>query len=435
MGKLVLKRFILVVIILLLFVPLFQKEFSFFNEAPLKGVFILTAEPDSILENWITGEYQVKYEQHFNDSLGFRNFFIRFNNQIEFSLFDKVSTQGTVVGKDGVLYQEAYIYSYLGNDYLGEDKIISEVKKIEFVQKELLKRGKKLLYIIAPGKASIYPNNFPSTYDTLSKKISNYDTYVKYFEQFNIEYFDVRNYFLQIKDKVQYPLFPKNGTHWSGYGVSLVADSLYKRLSILFNKDLVEIEMLKGREDSVNLEFTDNDMGKALNLYFERPNWKMYYPKIKFHSNDKERLNALIIGDSFAQSFFGFGHYFYYIFSQNSRYFYYYKTIFWPRIDNTDLLNIESYNISNLINENELIMVILTEQNLNRNSFGFFDDLYTLFKDGDLFSDEEIAKAIKNIKSNEEWFKAVKKQAKEQKLSIEVALRKNAIFIIKNRKK
>ncbi|OFX36371.1 MAG: hypothetical protein A2X08_14795 [Bacteroidetes bacterium GWA2_32_17] len=433
MSNTLLKQIILFGFIFLLFVPLIQKEFPFYEEKPLKGVFTLTAKPDSIYKNWFSGEYQLKYEKYFNDSIGFRAFFIRLYNQIEFSLFKNVSTQFTALGKDNVLYQNCYIESYLGNDYIGEHKIISEVKKIEFVQNELLKRGKKLLYIIAPGKASIYPDNFPLSYDTICKKTSNYDTYIKYLKQYKIEYFDVRNYFLQIKQASKYPLFPKNGTHWSGYGVSLVADSLYKRLSALFNKDLAEIEFLTGREESINLDFTDNDMGKALNLFFELSNWKMYYPKIKFHS--KMKLKALIIGDSFAQSFFGFGHYFYYIFSQDSKYFYYYETVFWPRIDDADLRNIESYNISDLVNENELILVILTDQNLDKNTFGFFDDLYSLFKNGDSITHEETEKVIKNIKSNEKWFKAILRQAKERKISVDEMLRRNAIFTIKNRKK
>lgn len=432
----ILKHFILIIITLVLITPLLQKEFSFFNETPLKGAFTPITEPDLILENWFSGEYQLQYEKYFNDSIGFRSLFVRINNQLEYSLFDNVSAQGIVIGKEGVLYQEVYIQSYLGEDFIGDEKIISEVKKIDFVQKELLKRGKKMLYVIAPSKASIYPDNFPSVYDTLSKTTSNYDAYIKYFNQYDIEYFDVRTYFMQIKDKVQYPLFPKNGTHWSGYGVALVADSIYNRLSILFNKDLANIEILPGREDSINLEFTDNDIGKALNLYFEQPNWKMYYPKINFHSHGKSRINALIIGDSFAQSFFGFGHYFYYIFSQNSKYFNYYKTIFWPHIHDDNMRNIGSYNLSELVNENELIMVIFTEQNLNGNSFGFFDDLYVLFKNVDSTSNiEEIQNIILQIKNDKIWYNNMVQQAKERNISIDEMLRKNAIYTIKNRKR
>ena len=86
----ILKQSILIIIILYLFIPLIQKEFPFFKEKPLKGVFILTAKPDSMLKNRFSGEYQNQYEKHFNDSLGFRPFFVRLNNQINFSLFNTI---------------------------------------------------------------------------------------------------------------------------------------------------------------------------------------------------------------------------------------------------------------------------------------------------------------------------------------------------------
>ena len=78
----ILKQIILIIITICLFIPLIQKEFTFFKEKPLKGVFTLAEKPDSMLENWFSGEYQLKYEKYFNDSLGFRPFFVRINNQI-----------------------------------------------------------------------------------------------------------------------------------------------------------------------------------------------------------------------------------------------------------------------------------------------------------------------------------------------------------------
>jgi hypothetical protein len=429
------KNGILIFLMVLLFYPLIQTYFPHIKEKQLQGSFTLAEKPDSLIENWFAGEYQIEYEKYYNDSLGFRSFFVRVNNQINFSIFNKPSTQNTIIGKDEILYQDFYIDSYLGNDYMGESKIDSEVKKIEFVQNELLKRGKKILYVIAPGKAAIYPKNFPTKYDAIPKKTSNYDMYVKYLKKYKIEYLDFRDYFLQIKDTCKYPLFPKNGTHWSGYGVALVADSLYKKLAIMINKNLSRLKISDGYEESINLKYTDNDIGKALNLYFDPSNWKMYYPEIEFETEGKSKINALIIGDSFSQSFYGFGNYFENIFTPESKYFYYNNLIYWPYIEE-NMRSIDNYKLSDMLNQSELIMIISTDQNLKKNSFGFIDNLYSLLKnDFSIDDDVEIEKIINKIKSDEQWLGNIKKQAKERKISVDEMLQKNAVYWMKRHKK
>jgi hypothetical protein len=41
-----------------------------------------------------------------------------------------------------------------------------------------------------------------------------------------------------MKNKAQFPLYPKHGIHWSNYGGLLAADSVLKKSAALTGKDL-----------------------------------------------------------------------------------------------------------------------------------------------------------------------------------------------------
>lgn len=438
MNKILIKKVIFVIIISILILPFIQSSFYLIHENDLKGDFYLTEKPDSIKQKWFTEEFQKQYDKYFNDHIGFRNSLIRLNNQIKYSIFDYTTAYNTIKGKDGVWYQSYYIDAYLGMDYLGEKKILSDVNKLILIQKELLKLNKKFLYIIAPGKASIYPEYFPDKYEKIKKDTSNYDTYKRLFNKYGISYLDLRNFLLQVRDTSIYPLFPKNGTHWSGYSVALVADTLFKHIGRLLDKNITNIEISKGKMEIDNLQFTDNDIGKALNLIFDVEKWPLYYPEVKFNSQNKERVKGLIIGDSFAQSFFGFDSYFYYLFTQSSRYIYYYKTIFWPAIKDEKLREMKNLDLSEQISDKEIIIILSTEQNLKKNGFGFVDDLYDLIKSNRLntttINRSEIEFEINRIKANKEWYKGVIKQAKERNISVDSMLIRTALYIQEQRK-
>lgn len=429
------KKILFLSFIFVLFIPLIQINIPFFKLKPLKGAYVLEEKPDSIEYKWFSEEYQQQYDKYFNDHLGFRNLLVRANNQIKFSFFDKIGPKNTVVGKQNVLYQYYYIDSYLGMDYVGEDIITREVDKVRFVQEELQKRNKKLLYVIAPGKASLYPEFFPLYYDTISKKVTNYDTYITQFKKEEIDYLDLSQFLLNIKDTCKYPLFPKNGTHWSGYSVALCADTLSKHIGFVTHKSLVRIDLQKGKVEEEKLYYTDNDIGDALNLLFDLSKWKMYYPNIRFYTKKKKQVNALIVGDSFAQSFYGFDRYFLNIFTQSSRYFYYYKTVFWPSVKDKSKRFKKNLEIEDILKDKELVIILSTEQNLKNHGFGLIDDLFQLFKrEYKALQIKEQTKVIQRITSDKKWLKKIKKQAEERKISLDSMLVRNANYIINKRK-
>ncbi|MCK5839798.1 MAG: hypothetical protein KAG99_08115, partial [Bacteroidales bacterium] len=220
------KHISLLVILVVLFLPMIQKPFPLVNIEPLKGSFIPEEEPWLVLKDYLSGAFQENYNTYLEENIGFRPWLVRVNNQINFSFFNITNASYVVVGKNNYLYEENYIKAYLGRDFLGREKWEEKIRKIVFVDKEFKKRKIDLIFILAPGKATFFPEYIPDEYNTNNKSISNHEYLLNAFEGEGINYIDFNTWFLSMKDTATYPLYPQCGIHWSAYGVALAIDSI-----------------------------------------------------------------------------------------------------------------------------------------------------------------------------------------------------------------
>ena len=146
---------------LLLLIPLVQQLTAIVEINPLKGAITELEKPGFSINKWFQGEYQTEAESYLNEKFGFRNSFIRLNNQIAYSLFNKAKAYGVIIGKEDYLYEEKYINAYYGSDFVGKNHIDSVLFKVHFLQQVLKKKNIDLILIFNPGKASYYPQFIP----------------------------------------------------------------------------------------------------------------------------------------------------------------------------------------------------------------------------------------------------------------------------------
>lgn len=370
-----LSKFLFYLNFVLLCIPLVFGVLSFKVEwGKLDGAFHLRSKPAFSSYGWLKGHYQEDFDKYINDQVCFRNFFVRFNNQLLFSFFSKSNVTDLVIGKENVLYQKAYIDALLGYDNVHSDKVKLDVLKFKELNDIFKKQHKSLLLVIAPGKASIYPEYLPDSIKLNNEIESNYTKYIKELKNCGLPFFDAKQLILERKKKEKFPLFPRTGIHWSGYAVTLVMDTLCKFIEFESGFDLVNFNSQLGTVTNKELRFTDNDMGRSMNLLFPIEDWKMYYPNIVFEKNsNKFKPNLLSIGDSFNQSFFGFYPYFDEVFGKDSQFWYYNKVVDWPYSLRNKFINVNQLMVADEISKMNIIMIVTTEQNLSDFGFGFIN--------------------------------------------------------------
>lgn len=419
------KKTVFVIILAILIMPLIEYKFQHSKPTPLKGSFETPQQPSKV--SWIKGLHQEVFGNYFKHTLGHRNTLVRFYNQMQFTLFKKTSAKDVQIGKENYLYEGGYIRDYMGYNFIGEDKITAQLQKIKVIQEELKQDSISLIVAFAPGKASYFPEYFPSKYDTSKKTLSNYLCYAQKCKELELNHIDFNSLFMKHKTQSDVQIFPKGGVHWGEYAVAVSLDSLSKhiertrkiKMPMIINEEPIYYDVLNE---------SDRDISDAMNLLIELDYYIMPTPqfKIKQQENDvKPRL--LIVGVSYGYGLTNSS----IINEQYSsvEFWYYNKEIKSGKKNHGTL--IEDIIVKNEVERFDVILLLSTETNLYKFDFGFSES-YRKLPESQL--ENEIKKVIRNIKKNKEWFTKVKNQGSENNMTVDESLRKNAIFVIENRK-
>ncbi len=411
---------------LILLLPAFQKAYPIWKTSRLSGAVSTHSEPNFSWSSWWSGDYQSNQEKYLKDNIGGRNDLVHIHNQIDFSLFGEVHAKGVDVGKEGYLFERGYIDAYLGNYALPKEKIDAQVQKIKILQDTLAKLDKTLLVILAAGKGSYFPEYFPEKFQHQEKKISNYDNYAQGFAQNNINHIDFNKWFLELKDTISYPLFPKTGIHWSSYAEWLVADSVVSYLEQKRGEDWTDIFLEKVEWDKARGR--DRDIEKGMNIIFELDKYDMPYPKLRYETAGKKRPNGLVVSDSYYWGLEHLG------FTKNvfeEGHFWFYNNSIHPSVCGKN--KVVDIDLATEISDKDVIILLATEATLSHFAWGFVYNLYELWFEPEKKAERErearIQSYISKIKNDSKWLKSVEKKAEEKGFPLDSMLRLDAIYM------
>lgn len=432
-GKL--PTILLILVLFVLIFPVLQTSFRFCKIDPLKGAISVPDQKNISIEKWFSGEYQLADEDYLNETFGFRSVFVRINNQIAFTFFNKAKANGVIIGKKNYLFEENYIKAYYGTDFIGKDSIRKRMSKLKFIQDTLSKLNKDLIIVFAAGKGSFYPEYFPDKFKT-KKSITNYEEHLILAEKLGLNYIDFNKYFIDQKDNSPFPLYPQYGIHWSYYGMCLATDSLIKYIENERGIDMPNIYW-----DSIVIDDpkdTDYDIADGMNLKFKLNSFKMAYPIVKFESDSgKQKPSVLVISDSFYWGIFDLG--LTRVFSKN--HFWFYNKQIYPESFQTPLETTQ-LKIREQILKHDVIIIMATEATLPKLGWGFIERAYAMYTDT-LFEEiiEEVVQPIVKdsidqlrsiIRADRDWMKSIEEKAAKRKISVDSMLTLDAIWIIEH---
>lgn len=411
----------LVALMLVLLFPLAQQCLNVFKLRPLAGYFETVPNPEFRKRAWLNGTFQEEKEKYLNQNHGLKSFLVRLHNQLDYWFYNKSHANKVLCGKDGVFYEESYIKSYLGMDFLGEDSIKRTIEKLKFVQESLAAKNKSLLIVMAPGKGSFYPDNFPNPYSSYKKATNNYDVFSKKLVEEKINTIDFNGWFMSQKGKTKYPLMTELGIHWTIYGATLAFDSIAKYMEVKRNIDLPDI-VYKGFQESDTLWSPDGDIYEASNLLVNMKHQKTAYPIVEVNSKGKQTPPGILtVGDSFWWNIYN-TRLTSKVFS-DGRFWYYNNQAFPESYDKTVLVS--ELNFNEVIDKADVIVLCYTESNLNWIGGNIFIDQLKSYCAGNTSTgnpdmiEQGIKKFTEYIKSDKKWMKAIEERAKKENRSVD----------------
>ncbi|KAA9331372.1 hypothetical protein F0P96_14085 [Hymenobacter busanensis] len=421
-----LKRVCLAFMLSLFMLPALQAKFNWVKEGALGGYTGTqpATEPALVLDSLTANTYQPALERYLEDHIGFRTWLIRFRNQLQYSLLNVAKANDTVVGEDNLLLSIGGIKDYLGEGFVGDREVQHHVQRFKAVQDSLRHRGKLLVFVIAPAKTTFYAEAHPAYYRRQPRGRSNYMAYAAAMQQAGVNLLDLSRAFRVWKDTASYPLFPRGGFHWSGYGTERAVDTLVHYIEHRTQLDLPDyaVTQLDITDEPRN---PDDDIAKAMNLLWPPTAFTMAYPLVQFKplQGHQKRPDVMLYGDSF-----GYNLLYPYIselFSPESTFWYYGQQVAYgptTKGDQTWQLNHREEYL-----KRDVIIILYNEFNLRNFDGGFSKDLYRLltpFTAADNARIDSIAEKIRQAPgaSDRLWAKASQRNMSQQEVSREEAV-------------
>jgi SGNH hydrolase-like domain, acetyltransferase AlgX len=374
-NRQLLKLFLLGIMLFVLGYPMIQHKFKWTDVPPLSGDVVPLERPVFSKNAWFDGTYQEKRTAYLNENVGFRNVLVRTYNQIYYSAFNSAKANGVVIGKENYLYEQAYINAYYGEDFQGDDYIKVQIKKLAKVSDTLQKMGKHLVVMLAPGKASFFPEYMPNKKKGKTAPKTNYKAYQSQLKSFGVKTIDINQYFRESKGKSKYPLFPKTGIHWSKYGEVFMADSLIAYLNELDGINIPEIKVQRYEKSKI-MRSTDDDIEKGMNLWRDIPDNEMGYPIFQVVKEaNKKYSKVLTIADSYYWGPFDWG------MSRDllgGGQFWYYNEMIFPESFEKELF-VKDLDFRKSLESNDVVLIMVTDANLYKFGFGFVEQAYDAY--------------------------------------------------------
>lgn len=402
------KRLLLVLLLAIVLIPVLQAKFHFLEERRLSGAF--TAAPraefdwDALLDN----SYQPALEQYLEDRMGFRAFLVQLHSQLRFSLFQASSNSAVVIGRKGIVFQDAPVYTYLGQDSMGRKQARFRARRLRQVQQDLAARGIPLLFVMAPNKARQLPQLLPALLPQPKPGHSNYEVYTSELQQQGVELLNLTPLFTAWADTARYPLFPWSGTHWSAYGATLSADTILRRVEHLIHAPIPRLRQTGPPLITTIANPIDGDLTTSLNLMFPPKGPPAVYPQMgpAPARPGEKRPNLLLVGDSFNWGLMFFSPFIQHAFAPESRFWYYNRTVYIPdSFEHKDPLNesVDKLDFRQQVESRQIIVILMTEHNLTAHEFGFTQQLFNLYHPLSAADNARIKQLEAEITAKQPW--------------------------------
>ncbi len=433
--KQIVKHLFFVLLLGLLILPFVQQQWKLFTLEPLGGAIEVPEKPAFSFSNIYQGYFQDSLITYVENHIGFRAFLVRLHNQINYTAFDIVSAKGVIKGKQGYLFEERYLHALHGSDYVGDERLLEDVRKTWEIADWLNRHNKHLLVMLAPGKGSFFPEFAPKTSASNNTGKRNSDEYSKLLRQNKVPVIDGNSWFLAMKDTTSLPLYPKLGIHWSHYGMGLVFDSIIKSMEHLLGYEFIDFQM-KDIEVSQDLRSPDRDLWEGINILAAPDDFAMPYPAFVFNEiQGRQKPRVIVVADSYYWLWFGGGNS-RRVFGENS--FWYYNKLIFPA-DGIEPVKRDSVDLLEEIAATDFIILLQTDANMDRYSFGFVDELYKAINDqpADYEPDRlaAVRKIMEGIRASKEYMQLIKDKALSRGIATEEMLRIDANWIYEQRQK
>ncbi len=200
-------------------------ERTLFRENPT-----LTKLPAIRGSSFLDRDFYRAVEDYIDKRNPFREELIRTKAWIDVRLFRSSSAPDVHMGRDGWRYYKPALKSFMKDGCAKAPMAYRLARRLHRLEKILQAAGKRLVFVVAPDKARIYPEYVGGAAPRGGCGRSFYDILLTAMERFPVEGF-VRLDEALAEAKKSGPLYYRGGAHWNERGAALAAGLILEKLS------------------------------------------------------------------------------------------------------------------------------------------------------------------------------------------------------------
>ncbi|MSU69207.1 MAG: hypothetical protein EXS39_00210 [Opitutaceae bacterium] len=349
--------------------------------AKLKGA---TEEPPAPKWTWVAlrrGEAFRAFDTWYEAHAGLRNFWVRLDSQVNFSVFYEVAFRGVgtqiVAGPHDWLFERHYIRDAVTPGRMTEAQLQAFARRIRSVQDKLARLGVPFLLVVAPNKAEVYPEHAPAAYFAgrhPQEITTNFKRARPVFHAAGINFYDGPARYAEWKRDGTRDLFARSGTHWSYDSAFRVLQDIRGQLNPRMRHPLPELK-LTGRP-VLEPQQSDTDLMTMLNLFhsrlYEHPlPYSVPVPQILVSDEQLPRL--LLVHDSFGYVLIDL------LYAaravQSSASLYYFQNAYQQPGNVKTAIDVKTIEWQTFIKSYDAVIMVWTDIAFEHTGWGFFETL------------------------------------------------------------
>ena len=184
---------------------------------------VLARFPKLFTEDGSNTEFTKKFDSYVDDHFAFKDILVSAFNNTDIAVLHDFNGTNAVIGKENHIFYGETVDDYLGVDQLTQDQIDAIANYLTDVQNRFAIKKTRFAFLIAPNKATIYPEYMPDYLKPDEEASHNIDMLKKAMKRRDINFIDAKQ--ILTDAKATNPVYYEHDSHWNNYGAMLVYNS------------------------------------------------------------------------------------------------------------------------------------------------------------------------------------------------------------------
>lgn len=183
----------------------------------------LAPKPELVKDGRLNVGFPKDFDDYLNDNFVFKEHYVTALNFLSTTLLGEAVSDKAIFGKNDMLFYTDTLDDYQRTNQLSDSDLEKIASYMRDLEAQLAEKGCSMVFMIAPNKATIYPEYMPERYTQTSEK-SNLERLYAYLAEYGVTAVDAKT--LLSANKSQGLLYYHHDSHWNNRGAELIYNEI-----------------------------------------------------------------------------------------------------------------------------------------------------------------------------------------------------------------